>query len=311
MPHRRSPVRLPFVLLAGCLTLLLCAGCGGGGGGPSGPGGGGDGDGNTFTAVIDGVAWTSDEAAVTVTGNSTPNRAGTLIISGFQTSSNRGLSLAISFFSGPAVQPLGVNTITTPGGSGTVMVLPDSWLTPMSGAAGFVTLTERSATRIAGTFNFTATALAAATPAERVVTDGAFDITVAAGLPPLPTGVGSTAAATIGGAPWYAATIVGINPGSGTFSLTASNTAYTLTFVPKVPVSAGNSYGIPSQMAVTVTRDGTTDSWWGGLGADIGSVTISTFEANRLVATFSGTLPALNAPAALAVSGGTLNVHLD
>lgn len=310
MPCRRPPARLLLFLWPLLASIVVFTACGGGGDGPTGPGGGG-GSGNTFTAVIDGTAWTSDASAITVTGNSAATRAGTLIISGFQTSSNRGLSLAISFFSGPAVQPLGVNTVTTPGGSGTVMFLPDSWLTPMSGAAGFVTLTERSATRIAGTFNFTASALAGATPAQRVVTNGAFDITIPAGLPPLPAGVGSTAAATIGGAPWYAATIVGIHPGSGTFSLTASNTAYTLSFVPKVPVSAGNTYGIPSQMAVTASREGTTDSWWGGLGPDIGSVTISAFEANRLVATFSGTLPALNAAAALSITGGTLNAHLD
>ncbi len=296
------------------LPLLQLAGCGGGGGGgPTGPGGGGGGGGggNSFTAVIDGTAWTSDSSAISVTGSASATRAGLLIISGYETSSNRGLSLAISFFIGPAVQPLGVNSATTPGGSGTVMLPPDSWLTPMSGAAGFVTLTERSATRIAGSFNFTAAALAGATPAQRVVTGGAFDITVPAGLPPLPTGVGSTATATIGGSPWYAATIVGLHPGSGTFSLSASNTAYSLTLVPKVPVSAGNSYGIPSQMGVTVLREGTAESWWGGTGADIGTVTISTFDAHRLVASFSGILPALNAPAALTLAGGTVNAYLE
>jgi hypothetical protein len=294
------------------LSILTISACGGGGGGgPTGPGGGGGGGGNAFTAVIDGVNWASDASAISVSGNSAPTREGMLIITGHETSSGRSLSLAISFLGGPAVQPLGVNTGTTPGGSGTVIVAPNSWLTPFSGAAGLITLTERTATRIVGTFNFTAAALASATPAQRVVTGGAFDITVAAGLPPLPTGVGSTVAATIGGAPWYAATVVGLNSGSGVFSLSAGNTAYSLTFVPKVPVSAGNTYGIPSQMAVTALRDGSTDSWWGGLGADIGSVTVSTFGADRLVATFNGVLVPLNAAAGLSLAGGAINAHLQ
>lgn len=295
-------------------SFLTISGCGGGSDGPSGPGGGGGGgggNGNAFTAVIDGVNWASDANAISVSGNGAPTREGTLIITGYETSSGRGLSLALSFLGGPTVQPLGVNTGTTPGGSGTVIIAPNSWLTPFSGAAGVITLTERTATRIAGTFNFTAAALAGATPAQRVVTGGAFDITVTAGLPPLPTGVGSTVAATIGGAPWYAATVVGLNPGGNVFSLSASNTAYTLTFVPKVPVSSGNTYGIPSQMGVTASGAGGTDSWWGGLGADVGSVTVTTFGADRLVATFNGNLVPLNAAAGLSLAGGALNVYLQ
>ena len=194
-----------------------------------------------------------------------------IIISGYESASGRGLSLAISFFIGPATQPLGVNAGTTPGGSGTVLAPPDSWLTPMNGAACLVTLSARTANRVAGTFNFTAEAVAGATPATRVVTGGAFDITVAAGLPPLPTGVGSTMMATVGGAPWY---------------------------------------GVPSQMGITVSRPGGTDSWWGGLGADIGTVTITTFAADCLVAGVSGNLVPLNAASGLVLSGGAVNAYL-
>ena len=298
-------------LVPAALALLLFTGCGGGGGGdPTRPGGGGGGGGDTFTATIDGVAWASDAAAISVTGSATPTRDGMLVISGYESATGRGLSLAISFFIGAATQPLGVNSGTTPGGSGTVLAPPDSWLTPMSGAAGMVTLSARTANRVAGTFHFTAEALAGATPASRVVTNGAFDITVEAGLPPLPAGVGSTMMATVGGAPWYAATIVGLNAGSGVFSLNASNTAYSITIVPKQPVAAGNSYGVPSQMGITVSRPGSTDSWWGGLGADIGTVTITTFATDRLGATFSGNLVPLNAAGGLLLAGGAINAYL-
>lgn len=295
-----------FILI---LTVCLAGGCGGGDG-PADPGGGNPG-GNTFTATIDGVPWTSDQASIAVSGIATPTREGMIILSGFEAATGRGLSLSFSFFIGPASQPLGVNTGTTPGGTGSVITPPNSWLTPLSGAAGFITLTQRTGTRIAGTFNFTAAALAGATPANRVVTAGTFDITKEAGLPPLPTGVGSTTIATIGGQPYNFATIVGLNGGGGVFSFNASNTTYSITLTPKQPVVAGNTYGIPSQMSMTVLRTGTADSWWGGTGADLGSVTITTLAADRLVATFNAALLPLNAAVALPVAGGTINAFLS
>jgi hypothetical protein len=76
-------------------------------------------------------------------------------------------------------------------------------------------------------------------------------------------------------------------------------------------VSAGNTYGIPSQMSMTVIRSGTGDSWSGGTGADVGSVTIGTFETDRLVATFAAALPPLNAASPLAVTGGAVNAYLE
>lgn len=289
------------------LLIILTTGCGGGDG-PADPDGGGD---NTFTATIDGQAWASDTNLISVSGSASPTRTGTLALTGYQASSGRSLMLSLSFFIGPASQPLGVNIGTTPGGIGTVTVAANSWLTPLSGAAGFVTLTARTDTRIAGTFHFTADALAGAVPATRSVTDGAFDITIDAGLPPLPTGVGSTVVATVGGAPWYAATIVGLNPGAGVFSLGADNTAYSISITPKIPVAAGNAYGIPSQMNLTVIRTGTADSWAAITGPDIGTVTITVFTADRMVASFEAALPPLNATAPLTVADGAINAYLQ
>ncbi|MBK9304442.1 MAG: hypothetical protein IPM94_11275 [bacterium] len=292
------------------LLLFLSAGCGGSDD-PAGPdGGGGDGD-NTFTATIDGLAWASDTNLIGVSGSASPTRPGTLTLSGYQSSSGRAITLSLSFFIGPATQPLGVNVGTTPGGVGTVLVATDSWLTPLSGAAGFVTLSARTDERIAGTFHFTADALAGAVPATRSVTAGAFDITIDAGLPPLPAGVGSTAVANVGGAPWYAATIIGLNPGAGVFSLGADNTAYSISITPKIPVAAGNTYGIPSQMNLTVIRTGTADSWAAITGPDIGTVSITMFTADRLVASFEAELPPLNATAPLLVTGGAINAYLQ
>lgn len=297
------------------LVLLLAVGCGGDDdpAGPGDGGGGGGGGSNSLVAKIDGVQFTADQLTIQVTGNDPATRQGTLIVSGAQASSNRTLSVILSFIVGPATQPLGINTASTPGGIVNVSVVGDLWTTPLNGASGFVTITARTDKRIAGTFHCTtAGLLPATTPATRTVTEGAFDVTIDAGLPPLPTGVGSTEIATIGGTPVNMATIVGINAGGGAFSVGGDNTVYSISLLPKVAVAAGNTYGIPSQMGITLIEMGTANSWWGGLGADIGSVTITTFNANRLVATFNGTLPALSgAPATMTVTGGAVNAYLE
>jgi hypothetical protein len=277
---------------------------------PSDDGGGGGGGGNTFTATIDGVAWQSDTALIQITGSATPTRTGTLMISGFQASTGRSLLLMLSFIIGPATQPLGVNTGTNPGGVGGVTIASDNWLTPLSGKAGFVTITARTDERIAGTFHFTAENDIGAVPATRAVTSGAFDITLDAGLPPLPTGVGSTSTATFDGTPWNAATIVGIRPGPGVFSVSTATTEYTVVFTSAVPITAPGPYGIGSQVQIQVIETGTTNAWAAVVGPDVGTFTVQSIAEDRVVATFSGNIPSAGGGIALAIVGGTVNAHL-
>jgi len=292
--------------LASLLVALTAAGCGGGGGG--GKGGPGPGGGNSLTATIAGQAWAADAFTVGVTGPSTPSRDGPLLISGTRLSDGSTIVLSLAFMSGPATQPLGVNLASTPGGLGSVIYASKSYLTPLDGASGFVTFTARTATRLAGTFHFTA--VESPGSATLSVTGGAFDITDEGGLPPLPTGVGSTVVATLGGTPWNAATIAGTGGGAGGFVFSAGNTSYLLALNPKVPVSAGNTYGIPSQVMLQVSRTGAIDAWTGGTGADVGTLTVTTLTADRLVATFNATLPHLSGGTALTVTGGAANVYL-
>ena len=262
-----------------------------------------------MTATLAGQAWAADEFTVAVSGSSTPTRDGALLISGTRLSDGSTIVLSLAFMSGPATQPLGVNPASTPGGLGSVLYASKSWLTPLDGASGFVTITARTATRLAGTFHFTAAESAGS--ATLAVTGGAFDVTDEGGLPPLPTGVGSTVIATLGGAPWNAATIAGLGGGTGGFTFSAGSAAYLLVLSPKVPVSAGNTYGIPSQASLQVSRTGTIDAWTGGTGADVGTLTVTALTADRLVASFSGTLPHLNGGSALTVTGGAANVFLS
>ncbi|HET6462355.1 MAG TPA: hypothetical protein VFH33_01020 [Candidatus Krumholzibacteria bacterium] len=298
---------------------LLAMGCGGGGdgGGPAGPGGGGGGGGgsNSFSGTIDGTNWKSDAALIQVTGDASAARQGTLSITGYSASAKRGITLTISFFTAttPVTQPLGVNPASNPGGVGSVIVTPTIWSSPLSGKAGFVTLTARTDKRIAGTFNFGADALVGGTvPASRNVTNGKFDITIAGGLPALPTGVGSTSTANIGGTPWNAATIVGLHPGAGVFGITASTTEYTITLTPVVPVSAGQSWNIPSQVTVQVIQTGTANAWAAISGPDIGSINITTFDTHRLVATYSAAgIASTGGGSPLTITSGTVNAYLQ
>ncbi len=292
------------ILSALLVSGMIGLGCSSDGGGPAGPGSNNNGGGTGFTARIDGTAWSSSASTIQVTGNPSNPGPGQLIISGIDLNTGRSVQLILAFVSGPGTYPLGVNMLSTPGGTGTAVVAGSSWLTPLSGAAGSVEITARTATRIAGSFEFTGDALIGATPPQRTVTEGAFDITVSAGLPPLPTLQGSTMSAELGGADWNAATIVATQPSATSFSFSASNTEYTITASPKQPVAAGNSYGIPSQMSFTVVHTATGNSWAATAGGDIGSWTIESFTDEGMSGSFSGTIPGLSAPSALTIVGG-------
>jgi len=292
------------ILSAVLVSGLLGLGCGGSDGGPAGPGNNNNGGGNSFTAVIDGSNWTSSQMTIQLTGDAGNPQASPLVISGYENASGFSVQLFLGFIGSTGSYPLGVNAGSTAGGTAQVVHAPDIWMTPFSGAAGSLEVTTLTATRIAGTFAFTADALLSALPAQRSVTNGAFDITVSGGLPALPTRAGSTMRATIDGGAWNGATIVALNPGAGSFSVSGTNTAYSFTVTPKQPVAAGNSYGIPSQISLTVIRTGTADSWAAIGGADIGTWTIDSFTAAGMSGSFSGTIPGLSVGSALSIVDG-------
>ena len=79
----------------------------------------------------------------------------------------------------PGTYPLGVTSANV-GGIGVVSnTTGRAWSTPGSGAAGTVTLTTYTASRIAGTFSFNAEPLTGAATGTKVVTGGAFDLILA------------------------------------------------------------------------------------------------------------------------------------
>ncbi|MGB8223750.1 MAG: DUF6252 family protein [Polyangiales bacterium] len=292
------------------LIVLVAVGCGDSAGGGGGAGGTGNPGGMSFSASVDGQSWAADEGTISVTGNPAAPSLGTIVISGADIATGRSLILALSFVSAPGTYPLGVNVGTTPGGTASVTASPDSWLTPLSGGAGTVTITVRTTTRIAGSFSFTADPLVGGGPAT-VVSNGKLDITVDSGLPALATSDGSTATATLGGSSWNAATVIGLNLGAGLFSFTGDNTAYSINMTPKVALAAGNSYGIPSQVSFTIIRTGTVDSWAATGGADVGTWTVDTFSTTGASGTFQGTLPKLGGGPSLDVSDAAYDLSFE
>jgi hypothetical protein len=119
----------------------------------------------TMTATVDGMSWSAIQIAIV--------RGGNIITIG---AANIDL-IAI----GIAWQDQGVGTYTIGGTPLATANLSEggsnSWQANGVLGSGSVTITSVSATRVTGTFVFTAEASAGSgTPASRVVTNGAFDI---------------------------------------------------------------------------------------------------------------------------------------
>jgi hypothetical protein len=275
---------------AGMLALLVS--CGGDGG--SGPNGG---DAN-FTATIDGSAFTA-LAASTVAQISNQGNFAIVGASGTGTS----ITLILYSIGGPGTYPLGVSG-TVRGGLGTVGTTSSSLSTPASGTAGSITISQVSATRIAGTFNF----VAGAAPVTKTVTNGSFDLPVTGnGSINVPDFAGSRVDGTINGTPWNAAGVVMVAaPSSGTLGVGFSNLTYQMNLIISGWTGVGTytmNTGVSRQMTVMAT-DGSLRLWGGTGGLTTGTFTVVTATATRIGGNYDITLQ----PAAIGQAAG--NLHL-
>jgi len=119
----------------------------------------------SMSAVIDGAPWTAVSIA---TDSAAPS---SIIVQG--SNATQTLVIAIPVDQGPGTQTVGS---TTPVFAGLVAG-SQSWLASRTqGGAGSITLTTVAPGHIVGTFQFTLARHEGATPAERQVSSGQFDV---------------------------------------------------------------------------------------------------------------------------------------
>lgn len=290
IPLMRAASMSGTVLAVSCLLVSSC----GGNNSPTGPGGGAN-----FQATVGGTAWQAQSAAAGGGAN------GTFSITGVN-ASGAGIGLVLYNLSAPGTYPLGVGG-TVFGGTATLTEGAASWWTALTGAAGTVTITQVSSTRIAGTFSFTAVPLSGGATGTRAVTAGSFDLAVTAtGSIAVPANVGNRAGGMLGGQPWNAATVVMISaPASGVLSSGFSNDTHSINLTLSGFTGPGTyqlNTGVARYFGVVLT--GTTTSWGGTQASNSGSVVITSVSASRVVGSYTATLqPGTGGAGTLTITG--------
>jgi hypothetical protein len=305
------------LVVAGIAGVIAAGGCGGGGD-SNGPGGG-----SGLTAKVDGQSFSAEP--ISIVAQAVPGVPGSFLVLGSQTTGGVTTSLTITLYNitGTGTFPLGVSSDVY-GGIGLVGQAGESWITDNTGNEGSVTLTTFSATRVAGTFSFTAEpGQGNAVGGTRSVTNGQFDLPLKGTIAPVPANQGGSLTASFGGQPYTAWSLNAFshdplgNPG---LQLSTSTKDHGLSIV-LFNVSA------PGTFTLSNTGDGRLISaghnggdanhccWGGGnTGADAGTITVTSLTSSRIKGTFSATLqptPGKPATTPLVVTGGSFDAGLS
>lgn len=282
MPVRSARSFVKHITCVGAMALTLSCSSGSSTG-PVTTGGG------TFRATIDGASWVSTTSTVTASAN------GAYTLTGYQLSNAVSLSMTLWNIGATGTYPIGVGP-TVPGGTAIVVSGGASFNTPLSGAAGTVTVSTLSTTRIAGTFNFSAPPVIGQSGSSKVVTSGSFDLPMSGvSSVSINDNVGSKFTGTVAGNAFTAATIVSVTPvSSGTLTLGASNTAYNVTLILSGYTGAGTyALGSGASRTMQVTIPGSATQSWGSTNAtSSGTVVITSATATRIKGTINATLSA-------------------
>ena len=257
----------------------------------------GEGDAH-LSATINGQAWAADAATIMALSTS-PNVPGSLSFSGGNAGGAvRNLSFHLGRIPAPGTYPLGVNQLSNSGGIATWLHAPGTWMTPLSGSAGSITIESLGDGWASGTFTFQAGSSAGAATDLLPVTSGRFRVPLSPSWTPISSDqLGNVVTATLDGSSWNGATIVGANADAGLAGFTATSTDYVVTLV-VAPIGDPGSgplstiYPIRRVQIVRVS-DG---AGWGGTAGDEGSITIESLTPARVSGTFSGTLAPVGAP---------------
>ncbi len=305
----RNTSRRTFGVVLG----VLLAACGGGGGGALGPGGGGK---AAFTANINGQPWAADTTGFGVTGN--PGVPGSLIISGVDLVSPtnyKTLFLSVAFIGAPGTYPIGINIGTSAGGTGGITTVSGATVNlygvPLTGAAGTLTITTLTATRMVGTFSFTAD-LMPGPGASLTVTNGTFDITLPGGFTAVPpNNHGSTVGGTLGTTAFNAATVVGLGDlAAGAFVLGGTTVTKSVSISTTTQVTVPGTYTLGTEMSISVLDFPTGDSWITSTGAT-GTVIVTSIGNGRVAGTFDADLVPLGSAVGNLAVVGSFDVRVD
>ena len=301
------------------LAILLTAGVAcGGDGGSTGPGGQTNGE-FRFAAKIDGAAWAST-AGVERVGVGVAV-AGTFGLTGTQLgASGHTIVLQLYHIPGPGTYPLGVGVLV-PGGSALITTATGSWRTPQSGADGTITFTTLTATRIEGTFNFTAVPFTGNATGTKTVSEGSFilELKPVGTIGPLPENAGSKVSATLNGSAYNAADATGAYlPSNGILTVVGANNTRSLTIsLSGVSASGVGTYPLstasPSRSIGVSIINGTqvVGVYHSNVAGSSGSVTITSLTAARIKGTFSAVLGASagsGATGTMTMTNGTFDI---
>jgi len=250
-----------------------------------------------MTARVDGQPWAAHELSVAAI----PGQSGSFTITGAETTGSitRSINLLMYNIRGTGTYALGVTSFVV-GGRAQFAESGVVWATPSTGAAGSVTITTLTPTRIVGTFEYTAELSLGSSPTtSHTITQGAFDLpmTTATGtLPAVPDNAGSIVRVTLGGSAFNAATAFATTSHMGNgLGLNANNDVRQITLTLPGVTTAGTytlNQAAGRMIAVTGMGGGASDPncCWGLTASDLGTVTITSVTAARLIGTFSATL---------------------
>lgn len=310
----RSVLRWGAAVLALMSVGIACGGDGDGGNGPGGGGGSA-----TFTAKIDGADWASDAARLQIQPGST-GVPGSLIITGSKVNGANATTITfiLGFVKFAANYPLGVNYISTPGGTATIVQQSggnvETRTTPLDGQSGNFQIVSNTGGHIKGNFHFVAQPmLGSALTGNREITEGDFDFELPADFTDVVApNYGSSIQAQLGGTPFNGATILG-TVAAGFYIIGAQTTNLSLQITTQNAVNSPGILNLGSGARITVL-DLTNGHSWGGIAGDSGTVQFSGASGGRANGTFGGRLAANTGSGAsgdLTITGGSFNVRAD
>lgn len=305
MGSRFRPLRPPTPLVLALPALLPLVACGDLALGPA----AGD---VVMTAQVDGGAWSAGKLNAAAEASS----GGVFALYG-AASDGRSIGIVLANIRGPGTYALGVEPSVV-GGVAELAAGAVVWATPMSGAAGSVTIDVLTPARIAGTFEFTGTlALGSSPTTTRRVTQGTFDLELEAGgtLPGVPENAGSIVRMTLGGEPFNAASVVEEDLAGGIQFAAANLTHRVVVSLPGVASTGSYTLDLSAGRTISVSGKvgGSADPYccWGGAAADAGMVTITSLTDARVRGTFSATLrpvPGSSQTQPLVLTSGTFDI---